>query len=115
MNFRSKIEVLELIMHKYHAEFLKTRPKLIDNMVTYAIEERNIFAHYLLSTTPDWLKKLKDTGDFGFEKFKVTKTRTDSTTLWYNQEKVNKILEELKQIRYTLTVLINDHYDIGEG
>ena len=72
----------------------------------YAIDERNILAHYLLDTSDDWHQRLKQKGEFCFIRYKVSNDYPEVTNICYNQTKIDEIQNKLIEIRGIVGELI---------
>lgn len=65
MNFKSKREILKSIIEKNYSDIDDKYPTLFTHVKEIS-EERNIFAHRLLNTSAEGMKKFKDTGELSF-------------------------------------------------
>jgi hypothetical protein len=95
MPFERKRQILKVILNKHHPNIEKEYPNLFPYLVKI-IEQRNIFAHYLLDTSKAALKRYPK--EIGFVKFK-----NETSTIWYNNELLNA---HLKKHIYCLDTLL---------
>lgn len=69
ITFGSKKEILQFLIETHNKETLKNHPKLFTDLTTI-LEQRNILAHYWLSTSQDSLDKIKINETVEYAKYK---------------------------------------------
>ncbi|MFZ4101202.1 MAG: hypothetical protein ACOYKR_04555 [Sphingobacterium thalpophilum] len=97
MTFEKKKNIFKVVLKKHQPTFEKEYPELFP-FLNSIIENRNIFAHYLLDTSKEALKRYPN--DIGFVKYK-----NDTVTIWFNNEQLkdhllkhNRVLKMLDEI-----------------
>jgi hypothetical protein len=96
ITFRGKSDIFKLIIEKKEnaarfAEFKKENPSIHNEITEYILEERNIFAHYLLDTAEGYIDRYEKHGIIRFIKFKVSKEKPAVHYLEYNNDRIQKI------------------------
>lgn len=93
--FDMKRQAFKILTKKKHPDFEKTYKDFFPFLANI-MEQRNIFAHYLLDMTKEGLKRYPD--EIGFIKYK-----NETTTIWYNNK---QLLEHVKKHTYCLNIII---------
>jgi len=99
--FAEKLQIFRLTIEKYNTKFKNDNPDYFKD-ITFLIEQRNIFAHYLLVNGDPEVKDYAKTGIVTFMKYK-----NDSKRIHYNRDMQDKLATTLIKYSRIFTELMS--------
>jgi hypothetical protein len=114
ITWMNKHQVLGLIFNRQSAinapnkysRFIENNPDFVGD-IQKIIENRNIFAHYLLDTSDQYLNRFQMDGFIRFLKFKVTDKTPDVSDYKWTVAELEEIADRVKQYGIAINALNN--------